>query len=522
MSGILQSPSLWRDVPAWRWLVVLASLNLGLGLVGMPWLDTSERAPATVRASFDGSAVAVASQHAAPYIATPAPLPDPAPTLPSATEVPALSPSPIKRQVAGSKQAYSAVTWMATQFQPIEISGGGLTASASSGGTHTALASRGVAQGRHYLELTLSIPAGEGGPSTWSGLGVVPATALQGGRVFMPSITAGFSVSTGRHRKLRDGDVIMLAIDLQDRLAFWGMNGEWMNGVPGAQGGQSLQSSAGDQWTPFVNVTASERNRTPPQGGERWIANFGASRFKYALPVGFDSYGSVEASAQASTSSRPHAATQPAPIPTPLANALIGKRYQDLFRIQGQAIPLPTGTWTVLAHFRDSGVGSARGDAVVLAKLDGNKLAGVIAINALEAGKGVAPFEACNRQDYVFRHVDTYEAQGNQRCWWINHAVAMWQTQSVFQAASLELARLGIGVPSVMLNVGFRRADKAGFATTFYYFDPSSDGIVTAPTSWAESEWHRARIDADPRRVAYVKRMQHWGESWAPIYFASK
>jgi hypothetical protein len=178
----------------------------------------------------------------------------------------------------------------------------------------------------------------------------------------------------------------------------------------------------------------------------------------------------------------------------------------------------------VLAHFRNPGGGPRRGDAVVLGNIEGNKLLGAIAINAWQrsAGADTAAFEACNRQDYVFRKLEAYDAQGEQRCWWINHAVALWQNEPVFQAAKLELERLGVSAPPVMLNVAIRRADATGFATTFYYFNPAEDGIASAAGTWANSEWHRSRIDADPARRAYVQKLQRWGESWAPIYFVSK
>ena len=215
----------------------------------------------------------------------------------------------------------------------------------------------------------------------------------------------------------------------------------------------------------------------------------------------------------------------PVAAPANLApDILMGRRFSDFVKVQGQSIPLPEGLWTVLAHFRDSAGGRNRGDAVVMGRIDGHKLNGMIAVNAMQSGAGVssAPFEACNRPDYVFRKVDTYDAQGEQRCWWINHAVAVWQNQPVFQAAQLELARLGVSAPQVMINVGIRRADATGFATTFYYFDPADDAIASASASWAESEWHRSRIDNDPSRRAYVQKLQRWGESWASIYFASR
>ena len=555
MSFAGPSASPWRDSPRLRWLTVFGALCLGLGLVGMPWQNAADRAPPVGSASFDRDRVAapVATAAAVPPSnrgGHPSPpssippssgdaLPSP-PATPGAPAQPATAAAPLDRPRLPSGQTYSAVTWMSNDMQPITISGGGLTASASRGGTHTVVANRGVAEGRHYLELRLSIPAGEGGPSTWGGVGVVPLSSLSNGRIFMPRIAAGMlAVPSGRGRPLNDGDVVMLAIDLDEKLAFWGLNGEWMNGVPGAQGGVSLQGQAGDLWMPFANITASERDRTPPQGGERWIANFGASPFRYRMPAGFDSYGSTAASGrhggtppsasrQSAALGNPNPAQSPqvqATPPAPIApDSLMGKRLQDQVVVQGQTIPLPAGTWTVLAHFRDQGRSLAQGDAVVLGRIDGNKLAGLVAVNATQLSGGATPrpFEACNRADYAFRKVDTYDAQGEQRCWWINHAVSVWQSQPIFQAARTELSRLGVSPPQVLMNVGLRRADANGMATTFYYFDPASEGIASASTTWAESEWQRSRLDADPARKAYVQKLERWGEGWSQIYFKSR
>ena len=78
------------------------------------------------------------------------------------------------------------------------------------------------------------------------------------------------------------------------------------------------------------------------------------------------------------------------------------------------------------------------------------------------------------------------------------------------------------GVASHDQNLGLRRADANGMATTFYYFDPASEGIASASTTWAESEWQRSRLDADPARKAYVQKLERWGEGWSQIYFKSR
>lgn len=206
-------------------------------------------------------------------------------------------------------------------------------------------------------------------------------------------------------------------------------------------------------------------------------------------------------------------------------DALMGKTFSDVVTVQREPIPLPDGAWSTLAHFRGQ-PGSNQGDAVVLGRFKGKQLDGLIAINAYRYDDGRATgfpaFKGCSRDDYVAHHSELNEPGGAQRCWWVNHAVALWSEQPVFRASAGVLAQRGVTPPQLMINVAFRRATPQGFATAFYYFDPATAQINSAQTSWVDSEWHRSRIAADPARVRYVQQMERWGESWAPIFFAAK
>jgi hypothetical protein len=154
------------------------------------------------------------------------------------------------------------------------------------------LANRGVTSGRHYLELTLSARPGAEGPDTWTTLGVVVSDGQQQHPMLARSGNDGaIDLQVGRSgRRYRSGDVFMLAIDADQRRVFWGTNGQWSNGQPGQRGGQVLNLAASQQLFPFVNISASSANKGPE--GDRWIANFGSTPFRYSLPEGFNAYGS--------------------------------------------------------------------------------------------------------------------------------------------------------------------------------------------------------------------------------------
>ena len=216
----------------------------------------------------------------------------------------------------------------------------------------------------------------------------------------------------------------------------------------------------------------------------------------------------------------------PATSVVPAGATLMGTTLRGHVVVAGQSVPLPAGDWVALAFFR-GGAGATKGDAAILGRLDGHRLSGMVAINAATFGARVTassqpPFASCERTDYVARSRVVNEAGGDQRCWWINHATAIWQEQGPFRAAYQELAQRQVTPSQVLLNVGFRRADRDGFVTALYYFDPAEQGIGSAPLIWKASEWHKDRIQSDPARLRYVEDLRAWGESWAPRFFASR
>jgi hypothetical protein len=207
------------------------------------------------------------------------------------------------------------------------------------------------------------------------------------------------------------------------------------------------------------------------------------------------------------------------PAPPVIADSLMGKEYQKSVVVGGQTVPLPQGTWVALASFK--GTYAAPGDTMVLGNLEGAELKGLIAVNAYLGPSPTGttrPSAACQRQDVIF--LSAAPAQGDSlECWWVNHATSVWQDQAPFKAAYLELAQRKIAAPDVFINVGFYRATPKGFATTFYFFDPATEGIASAPGRWFDSEWRKDRLVNDPARAAYAAKMIQWGREWAPIFF---
>lgn len=311
----------------------------------------------------------------------------------------------------------------------------------------------------------------------------------------------------------------MFALDADQGLLYYGVNGQWQNGHPGESGGDSI-GSPGGSFTPFVTVSASSNKSTPE--GDRWIANFGGSSFKYPIPARFGAYATnvavqpiAEAAPNRVAGQQQSAATRDTP-PSPL-----NRVFEDEFTVSGQRIPLPPGKWLGLAYFRGQ-ANSTQGDSVVLGRIDKDRVSGLVAVNAYSStgqSNGFPVFKACDRNDYVHISRQVNEAFGPQRCWWINHATQLWD-QPIFRAARTVLEEHGAAVPAVLVNVGFRRASASGFSTAFYYYNPEEASISSQPGAWNTSEWHRDRISMDAKRVEYIKDLRAWGESWAPVFYA--
>jgi hypothetical protein len=148
--------------------------------------------------------------------------------------------------------------------------------------------------GRWYVELTLHLPSGARGPGEWTDAGVVVSA-------WHPPVGLGARRVLGD--ELADGDVIGLAIDLEDRRLFVRRNGVWIDGAPGDVGAGLVIRYRG-----LGFVVAVSTSRLEDSGeSDAWTANFGATAFEHALPAGYLSYDS-RPTARAATLSRLRAA----------------------------------------------------------------------------------------------------------------------------------------------------------------------------------------------------------------------
>lgn len=514
-----RNPSLWSESAAWRWLFAAAVLCSALVFIGHPWRSQAIR-DAALLSAFDPSKVLKPSN---PVAAASEPrqrqqLPERnAPPDQIARSSPPPPPVPVQSQVV----------WNNTRGGT--ISGAGLIAAYCCTESFSAvIASKPVTSGRHYWELTLTVKPGELFPDTWTDAGVTTDSrtlANSPPRPQEPGLQRAGQASLsilglGQQRHYRTGDVFMFALDADRGLLYYGVNGQWKNGRPGEAGGEAA-GVAGSSFTPFATISAVPA-KSAPEESDRWAANFGGSSYKYPVPPTFSAYAASAALPRAAPAMPLRTSgQQPSPLTPDRAQSPLYGIFEGEFTVSGQRIPLPNGKWLGLAYFRGQ-ADTTNGDTVVLGRVEKNRVTGIIAINAYSStgqNNGFPAFKACDRSDYVHINRQANEAFGPQRCWWINHASQIWD-QPIFRAARTVLEERGVAIPSVLVNVGFRRANAKQFCTAFYLYNPEAASISSQSTTWNMSEWHKDRISLDARRVDYVKNLRDWGNDWAPAFYA--
>lgn len=217
------------------------------------------------------------------------PVPARMPRVPAPALVAAATPPPLV--AAGAPVAASApngdVTWRYGGERSVNgrVSNSGLTVTyCCAGASSTTLASQSVTTGKVYAEFTLTARLRSVHGDTYTTIGMAPASLDKrgGGFVHVPPGTPTMAFQRGSD--IAHNDVIGLAIDMDAGRLYFSRNGAWLNGQPGAGGGVPL--TRGESYTVAAVLSASSATGST----DSWTANFGKTRFRYAIPRGFKSY----------------------------------------------------------------------------------------------------------------------------------------------------------------------------------------------------------------------------------------
>lgn len=188
--------------------------------------------------------------------------------------------------VAGSAPAGD-VTWASGGERSTSgrVSNQGLTVTYCCAGASSAtLASQGVATGKVYAEFVFAARPRALKGDTYTTVGVAPAQAAGRGGGISHVAPGTPTMWDQRSNEIAHNDVIGVAVDMDAGKLYFSRNGAWLNGQPGAGGGVPL--TRGQTYHLAAVLSASSSSA----GTDSWTANFGKTKFRYAMPRGFKSY----------------------------------------------------------------------------------------------------------------------------------------------------------------------------------------------------------------------------------------
>lgn len=225
-------------------------------------------------------------------------------------------------------------------------------------------------------------------------------------------------------------------------------------------------------------------------------------------------------------------------LPMSLKMNPIGSQFDDAFPVGDKRIPLPPGAWTVIGTEIKRDGDPAFHVAYMLAKIEDNAVKAATEIYASlpikkassgglfssgASGGGWVTHRSCSRDDMHFVKVHSNIRLGDQDCWWVNH----WRMNRAGSGDSEHwsesrkyLERNRIRAPMDMLGVSFRLANETDYLTVNYFFDPATAGFTPmgdahwSVSTWESSEWHPDRVKNEEKKLAYIKRLISWGETW--------
>lgn len=187
-----------------------------------------------------------------------------------------------RRKVGGAAIAYA--TWNpADKGASVALSGGNLTATGS-GGAGAVRSTASKTTGKYYYECVVT--------NTVSASTVLVGVANAAANIAGPLSTANASTIVFRFDGLVfrnstnlgdlgannvNGDIIMIAVDIDNGRFYVGRNGTWLNSADPAAGTGSLAFTPSGAIYPAVNVANLAA----------WTARFDPASFSYSAPSGF-------------------------------------------------------------------------------------------------------------------------------------------------------------------------------------------------------------------------------------------
>jgi hypothetical protein len=138
--------------------------------------------------------------------------------------------------------------------------------------------SRGFRAGKAYAEILFRGKRKGAHPQTGTNAAVTSQRSFRS--VFHDAALFSFAGSLNK-RELKDGDLIGLALDMDEQVLYWHRNGHWVTGRPGSGLGEPMLETNEEY---FIAVSLGDNT-------ESWRINLGTTPFRFPVPEGFLPYG---------------------------------------------------------------------------------------------------------------------------------------------------------------------------------------------------------------------------------------
>jgi hypothetical protein len=216
--------------------------------------------------------------------------------------------------------------------------------------------------------------------------------------------------------------------------------------------------------------------------------------------------------------------------------ALLGRTYSGAIDMNGFHLPLPPGSWAVLANIR-VGKPQAPGLGLFLGHVENRRLVAALRVFALKSanlpGAGFPSVQGCvpGNPRYNAMDVSAMMPFGHQACWlmfnmytppflqWADRGVRIPQLDRI---AAGDMAAKGVTYPQDLIAVEFHRAEKWGAVQASYLFSPDSEGIRSSTVvSYTDADWYPSNIGRFPEKMAYVEKLKSWAQTFWPKFDAA-
>jgi hypothetical protein len=193
----------------------------------------------------------------------------------------------------------------------------------------------------------------------------------------------------------------------------------------------------------------------------------------------------------------------------------ISQSFSGSMPVFGRNVPLPPGSWTVIANramsVRNAGTVAA---TIGLAQAEGGRLKAMydVTLNARALPTGMPLGPACVLSDVLWSNVVTAVPNGPQDCAAVVFLrPVLWRENAqVPQFQSMHgLDQLGLVAPNIMVGLTIQERSRAWIMDALLMENPDLSGITPdMSTQRAQSAWTAYNYQSDPAKVRFVDHLK--------------